>query len=173
MQYHLESIGFSSLAEYNLVESASSCPPTSRISILEPKCNSQYHNNTHQAYNTPGSILVISPLINILQMLISLNCMCESLLNVEVNAVDQGTLVDDQLVELSVDCGQLVDGLDQILDAHVLLVLLTHLLLSHEHLKVPRTTHPLLLLGVQLNGVVNRALLISFQPLKVLLLLVP
>jgi hypothetical protein len=54
-------------------------------------------------------MFVISPPINILQMLIGLYCVCESLLDVEVNAVDEGTLVDDQLVELSVDCGQLVD----------------------------------------------------------------
>ncbi len=40
-------------------------------------------------------MLVISPLINILQMLISIYCMGESLLDVEVNAVDKGALVDD------------------------------------------------------------------------------
>ena len=40
-------------------------------------------------------MFVISLSINILQMLISFNCMGESLLNVEVNAVDQGALVDD------------------------------------------------------------------------------
>jgi hypothetical protein len=75
--------------------SAYSGPPTSGISILKPKRNSQYHNNTHQAYNTPGSMLVISLSINILQMLIGIYCMCESLLDVEVNAVDKGALVDD------------------------------------------------------------------------------
>lgn len=40
-------------------------------------------------------MLVISLSINILQMLIGIYCMCESLLDVEVNAVDKGALVDD------------------------------------------------------------------------------
>lgn len=116
IQYHLQSIDLPidlpSWDEYNLVGSAYSGPSTSRISILKPKRNGQYHNNTHQAYNTPGSMLVISPSIHILQMLIGLDCVCESLLDIEVNSVDKGALMDDELVELSVDCCQLVDGLD-------------------------------------------------------------
>ena len=57
-------------------------------------------------------MFVISLPIHILQMLIGLDCVGESLLDVEVNSVDKGALVDDELVELSVDCGELVDGLD-------------------------------------------------------------
>jgi hypothetical protein len=86
--------------------------PTARIRVLKPQYHRQYHDRAHQAYNTPGRMLVVRLPIHVLQMLVGLYCMAERLLNVEVNSIYERALVDDQLIQLPVDCCQLVYRFD-------------------------------------------------------------
>ena len=107
-------------------------------------------------------MLIISLFINILQMLISFLHMAKSLLNIKVNPINQRPLMDNQLIQLSIHRCQLINWFHQLLYPHVFLVLFTHLFLCNEHLKVPTAFHSLLLLGVELDGVVDRSLLVGF-----------
>ncbi len=80
--------------------------------ILKAQNNGQYHNGTHQTNNTPGSMLTIGLPVYVLQMLISPLDMRKGFLNVKVNAINKWALVNDEFVELPIDCSELVDGLD-------------------------------------------------------------
>ncbi len=110
--------------------------------------------------------------VGALEVLDSLVDVEVGLLDVVVDAVDEGALLDDQLVELLVDAVELVDGLDQLGDLLVLLDVVADLSLANLHV-LELVLHPLPVLLVQLDRQVRSPRLVRPQPVVVLLLLGP
>lgn len=108
-------------------------------------------------------------LIDFLQVLVGIGDVGHSLLDVEIDSVNERALLDDKLIQLFVDCRQLVDGFYQLV---YLLVSLSHFSWFFFH-QLELVLHLQHLVLVQLNGPVCRIILVGLQPIEILFFLAP
>lgn len=141
--------------------------------VLKPQYHSEYKDSTHEENDTLGGIFITGPLICTFQMFIALLYMHKSFLNVKINPINEGPLLYNQLIEIAIYTGELVDRLHQFLNPYIPLIVLIDLVVGNEHLKVvAAAAHLLPVLCVELYGVVDGALFVGFESLEVLLLLI-
>ncbi len=98
--------------------------------------------------------------VSSLQMTQSLFHMDEGFLDIVVNAVDERALLYDQFVQLLVDAVELVDGLHQLADLPVPLIILPHLSLAHLHI-LEIILHLASVFLIQLDGQIRRPCLVG------------
>ena len=80
--------------------------------------------------------------------------MVEGFLDVVVDSVDESALLDDELIEVLVDAGELVDRFDEVGDLLVSLLVLSHLGLADLHV-LEVVLHALPVFLLELDGQVG------------------
>ena len=104
--------------------------------ILETENYSHNYDRCHKTHDAFGRVFVTGLLFSPFKVLIAPLHTSKRLFYIEIYPVDEWSLVNNQLVQVSIYRSKLVDRLNKLMDSHRSLVFLIHLFLRGKNLEV-------------------------------------